>query len=244
MELMNANQVMAVMIAVTILVLMILAVKIRRGVRRFFNSAEVRLFRELVRSVQNGELQQEEPPKSLGGMNSIYLPQILRDFPEFNWEELRGKMERSVQELLEEKNVRSAGVVRIHKTVISRYQKYNGTASIFCETGAEYWVETENQRNGQTAACNVRPGAKERSGQNGAAQQVHKKQTVCEAELVYVYDSSLSGTAASLVCQNCGAPVEQLGVKQCRYCGSVLEVSGARLWKVQNVRERNVTAQG
>lgn len=55
-ELMNANQVMAVMIAVTMLVLMILAVKIRRGVRRFFNSAEVRLFRELVRSAQNGEL--------------------------------------------------------------------------------------------------------------------------------------------------------------------------------------------
>lgn len=53
---MNANQVMAVMIAVTMLVLMILAVKIRRGVRRFFNSAEVRLFRELVRSAQNGEL--------------------------------------------------------------------------------------------------------------------------------------------------------------------------------------------
>lgn len=48
-------------------------------------------------------------------------------------------MERSVKELLETKNVRSAGVVRIHKTVISRYQKYNGTASILCETAAEYW---------------------------------------------------------------------------------------------------------
>ena len=40
------------------------------------------------------------------------------------------------------------------------------------------------------------------------------KQTVCEAELIYVYDSSLSGTAASLVCPNCGAPVEELGVKK------------------------------
>ena len=165
--------------------------------------------------------------------------EILQDFPEFNWEELRTEVERSVKELLETKNVRSAGVVRIHKTVISRYQKYNGTASILCETAAEYWTKAENQENSQTTARNVRQSAKGQHGQNDAAQQTRKKQTVCEAELIYVYNSSLSGTAASLVCPNCGAPVEELGVKKCRYCGSVLEVSGARSWKVQNVRERN-----
>ena len=232
---MNDNQVMAVMIVVAMLLIVVIAVvKIRRRMRRFLNSAEVCLIRELVRSAQNGELQQEEQPKSLGGMTSIYLPQILRDFPEFNWEELRTEVERSVKELLETKNVRSAGVVRIHKTVISRYQKYNGTASILCETAAEYWTKAENQENSQTTARNVRQSAKGQHGQNDAAQQTRKKQTVCD-----VYNSSLSGTAASLVCPNCGAPVEELGVKKCRYCGSVLEVSGARSWKVQNVRERN-----
>ena len=136
---MNDNQVMAVMIVVAMLLIVVIAVvKIRRRMRRFLNSAEVCLIRELVRSAQNGELQQEEQPKSLGGMTSIYLPQILRDFPEFNWEELRTEVERSVKELLETKNVRSAGVVHSHKTVISRYLKYNGTASILCETAAEY----------------------------------------------------------------------------------------------------------
>ena len=44
---MNDNQVKAVMIAVAIVVALIAAVKIRRGLRRFFNSAEVRLVREL-----------------------------------------------------------------------------------------------------------------------------------------------------------------------------------------------------
>ena len=142
---MNDNRVMAVMIVVAMLLIVVIAVvKIRRRMRRFLNSAEVCLVRELVRSAQNGELQQEEQPKSLGGMTSIYLPQILRDFPEFNWEELRAEVEQSVKELLETKNVRSAGAVRIHKTVISRYQKYNGTASILCETAAEYWSQAEN----------------------------------------------------------------------------------------------------
>lgn len=186
---MNDNQVMAVMIVVAMLLIVVIAVvKIRRRMRRFLNSAEVCLVRELVRSAQNGELQQEEQPKSLGGMTSIYLPQILRDFPEFNWEELRAEVEQSVKELLETKNVRSAGVVRIHKTVISRYQKYNGTASILCETAAEYWTKAENQENSQTTARNVRQSAKGQHGQNDAAQQTRKKQTVCEAELIYVYN--------------------------------------------------------
>ena len=68
--------------------------------------------------------------------------------------------------------------------------------------------------------------------------QVHKKQTVCTAELLYVYDPGLSGATASVICPNCGAPVEKLGAKQCRYCGSVLHVSGIMAWTVQNVRER------
>ena len=236
---MNENSFKVVLIATAVLLMGLLVAQIWRRTRRFLNSAEVCLLRELVRSAQAGELQQEDQPKSLSGMTSIYLPQILRDFPEFNWEELRTEVERSVKELLETKNVRSAGVVRIHKTVISRYQKYNGTASILCETAAEYWTKAENQENSQTTARNVRQSAKGQHGQNDAAQQTRKKQTVCEAELIYVYNSSLSGTAASLVCPNCGAPVEELGVKKCRYCGSVLEVSGARSWKVQNVRERN-----
>ena len=59
--------------------------------------------------------------------------------------------------------------------------------------------------------------------------QAHKKQTVCVSELLYVYDPGLSGAAASVICPNCGAPVEKLGAKQCRYCGSALHVSGIGL---------------
>ena len=226
---MNENSFKVVLIATAVLLMGLLVAQIRRRTRRFLNSAEVCLLRELVRSAQAGELQQEDQPKSLSGMTSIYLPQILRDFPEFNWEELRAEVEQSVKELLETKNVRSAGAVRIHKTVISRYQKYNGTASILCETAAEYWPQAENGH-----VC----GGVYRKQEPQKMTQVYKKQTVCAAELLYVYDPGLSGAAASVICPNCGAPVEKLGAKQCRYCGSVLHVSGIMAWTVQNVRER------
>ena len=86
---MNENSFKVVLIATAVLLMGLLVAQIRRRTRRFLNSAEVCLLRELVRSAQAGELQQEDQPKSLSGMTSIYLPQILRDFPEFNWEEMR-----------------------------------------------------------------------------------------------------------------------------------------------------------
>ena len=219
---MNENSFKVVLIATAVLLMGLLVAQIRRRTRRFLNSAEVCLLRELVRSAQAGELQQEDQPKSLSGMTSIYLPQILRDFPEFNWE-------AKVQLFLEAQNVEAAGAVRIHRTVISRYQKYGGTASILCETAAEYWPQAENGH-----VC----GGVYRKQEPQKMTQVHKKQTVCAAELLYVYDPGLSGAAASVICPNCGAPVEKLGAKQCRYCGSVLHVSGIMAWTVQNVRER------
>ena len=226
---MNENSFKVVLIATAVLLMGLLVAQIRRRTRRFLNSAEVCLLRELVRSAQAGELQQEDQPKSLSGMTSIYLPQILQDFPEFNWEEQQTAVEAKVQLFLEVQNVDAAGAVRIHKTVISRYQKYGGTASILCETAAEYWPQAENGH-----VC----GGVYRKQEPQKMTQVYKKQTVCAAELLYVYDPGLSGTAASVICPNCGAPVEKLGAKQCRYCGSVLHVSGIMAWTVQNVRER------
>ena len=134
---MNKNSFKVVLIATAVLLMGLLVAQIRRRTRRFLNSAEVCLLREVVRSAQAGELQQEDQPKSLSGMTSIYLPQILLDFPEFNWEEQQAAVEAKVQLFLEAQNVETAGAIRIHRTVISRYQKYGGTASILCETAAE-----------------------------------------------------------------------------------------------------------
>ena len=234
---MSERYMMTVVVGLLLLLAVILLIRIRRSIRRFLNSAEIRFLREFLRNAQSAGEEQEEQPKSLGGMTSIYLPQILRDFPEFNWEELQAEVEREVKNFLEKENIQTAGAVRIHKTVINRYKRYNGSASIFCETAAEYWREAELAGK---AGKNEQKNFKSRTGETHQTdrQAPRKKQTVCETELAYIYDSGLAGAAASVVCPNCGAPVEQLGVKQCRYCGSALEISGMRAWKVQRVAQK------
>lgn len=234
---MNEKYIATIAVGILFLAAVVLLIQIRRSLRRFLNSAEIRFLREFLRSAQSAGEEQEEQPKSLGGMTSIYLPQILRDFPELNWEEMQSEVERAVKEFLEKENIQSAGKVRIHKTVINRYQRYGGSASIFCETAAEYWVEARPVGN---TGMNAQKITKGRLGEQHQTdrQAPRKKQTVCETELVYIYDSGKAGAAASVVCPNCGAPVEQLGVKHCRYCGSALEISGMRAWKVQRVTEK------
>ena len=85
---MSEKHVAVVVGGILLLLVVLLFIRIRRSICRFLNSAEIRFLREFLRSAQSAGEEQEEQPKSLGGMTSIYLPQILRDFPEWNWEEL------------------------------------------------------------------------------------------------------------------------------------------------------------
>ena len=113
--------------------------------------------------------------------------------------------------------------VHIHRTVISRYQKEKGLCRILCESAVEYEEMTEYEKTPEMQS------------------ELHSNliQTVYETELVYVYeDAKTAGAAVSLICPNCGAPIQKLGLKKCEYCGSVLEVQNKKVWRLLEMREK------
>ena len=113
--------------------------------------------------------------------------------------------------------------VHIHRTVISRYQKEKGLCRILCESAVEYEEMTEYEKTPEMQS------------------ELHSNliQTVYETELVYVYeDAKTAGVAVSLICPNCGAPIQKLGLKKCEYCGSVLEVQNKKAWRLLEMREK------
>ena len=68
-----------------------------------------------------------------------------------------------------------------------------------------------------------------------------KLQTVYEVELLYVQDADKMGVyseALGLNCPNCGAPVRNLGMKFCEYCGTGLIEVNTRVWKFNAVNEQ------
>ena len=207
--------------------------KIKRKIRQLASTPEVQVLRYVAKHLSEGDLTQPDAskPRSLAGMAAAAprrvrrargvpcLPQIAKDFPEFNWSEWKAQIETELRKKLEKEYQK----VHIHRTVISRYQKEKGLCRILCESAVEYEEMTEYEKMPEMQS------------------ELHSNliQTVYETELVYVYeDAKTAGAAVSLICPNCGAPIQKLGLKKCEYCGSVLEVQNKKAWRLLEMREK------
>lgn len=209
----------------------------------------VRQVADIISTVKNAQLDLlAEKPRSVSGMTSIYLPQIERDFPGFNYPVLRQKAENTLRELLlsldsgraaelddaspelrEQVRLRiednhAAGReehyrdIILHQTEIARYEKREGRCIITLQSAVGY-------RYYVLEGDRVTDGTRERD-----------TQTKYNLELHYVQDVSQLAesfsTAIGVTCPNCGAPVSALGDKKCAYCGSGIIPVEDRVWKI------------
>lgn len=195
-----------------------------------------------------------ETPKSVSGMTKICLPQIQRDFPGFNYTEMKANAENTIlsyfraisesdpscltissEELKEavklqiqdnrlQKKHKIYSGVTIHKTEISRYLKEKGLCKIILESALEYYYK-ETDEAGHVIDDN----------------HGRKIQTKYVSDLAYVQNIEEVGedkNHISLSCPNCGAPVSRLGAKYCEYCSTLLEEIQVRVWKILTVEEK------
>ena len=59
------------------------------------------------------------------------------------------------------------------------------------------------------------------------------REWIREERLMFAKESPIQ-----LTCENCGAPIQKLGLKKCEYCGSVLEVQNKKAWRLLEMREK------
>ncbi len=88
---------------------------------------------DIVKGFQNAERESQQTPKSLSGMDSIILPRIKKDFPEFNVDVAKQDVRRELKNHL--KNKQS---VKIHNVVIKDYKKHDFESVIVMQASAEY----------------------------------------------------------------------------------------------------------
>lgn len=122
-------------VAAVIIIVGIIGVA-RRFFKRAASSAEAQVVKELVNLVsENGMdfVSEPEHPRLISNMNRIYLPQIERDFPEFNWDEIKLILEKEIVEKFGDRTD-----FEIEETVISRYEKSGQKYRISCETAASF----------------------------------------------------------------------------------------------------------
>ncbi len=224
--------------------------KIRESIRKFSNV----LFGtdSLMEGMKTRETEVAITPKSVSGATNLYLPAIMRDFPEFHYDEMKTRAEnvllsylRSVDtlnssvltegtnELRQELDMKIQALknmgqqehfqnVMIHKTEIYQYRKNKGRVSVIFQTAVEYIHYLEDK-------------SRIIKGRNDL-----QEQTKYNIEVIYIQDQDfvedMKETGLGLHCPNCGAPVSSLGVKVCEYCDSPVIEFNMRTWSFSKVK--------
>lgn len=192
-----------------------------------------------------------ETPKSVSSMTRLMEPQIMRDFPEFSWEEFKAKAENTLTAALlaisannpdrmmgESEDIRrqvanivadnrAAGIsenysdIKIHQTEITNYTKAKGKCVITIQSAVGYQYY------------------RMQDGRCIAGHPTRKTQTKYNLELVYIQDAELTeyDNAVGTTCPNCGAPVKNLGAKFCEYCGSGITPINIKVWSLHKFYE-------
>ncbi len=204
----------------------------------------------LIEGIKKQEELAAERPKSVSGMTKLCLPRIIKDFPEFSYEEFLQKSENQLKEALaavenqdmaclknpspDLKNQirlwieddKRQGIrekfqnIRIHQSAISRYEKAAGCCTVVFQSAVEYRYARWKKEEKEP--------------------ELKKKQTRYDMEWVYVQDVEKlpeKMKAFGVNCPNCGAPLKNLGAKFCEYCGLAMETINIRAWSLHNIEE-------
>lgn len=188
--------------------------------------------------IKEARLQDEIRPKSLSSMDSIYLKQLMEDFPEINIDEFKSDSEKYILDYLfavenkdssklngKIKSVADSKIndldnkeikfenVKFHNRVLDKYNKANGFAIITIGCSFEY-IKKENGKD---------------------------KRIQDRARLQYIYVTQYDKVdytkkSFSINCPNCGSPYVDYKNKRCSYCGSLVQPLVKNVWVLNDIK--------
>lgn len=191
-------------------------------------------------------------PKSVSAMTNLCLPKIKREFPEFQYDEMKVRAENVLTSYLMAVSAGNAGLlkegsrelkdklemhismlkgrgeketfenIKLHRTEIADYKKRNGRCIITFQISLQY-KHTVRREGGEVIS--------------GSPDML--TQSRYNVELVYIQDRELvedeRDLSLGINCPNCGAPVSGLGNKVCEYCGTPIVELNIYAWTFHNV---------
>lgn len=229
-----------ILILITFIMILysVITIKLKRLSKKVFGTSDMN------KIIQMREFLDEETPKSLSSLDSLYLERIKSDFPQMNINELKALVEKNIVECLdaiEEKSIKGLKTtnekvrnyiltkikdlkdnhieyknIKFHKTVVSKYENNHDVATIYFGTAFEYSYQ-KNKDN------------------------FRKKQDRVITECIYVIDSDKVDNqlkSLGLNCPNCGAPIKSLKYKKCSYCGSGIVDLVTKSFTINNIENK------
>ena len=224
----------------------------RRGLKKM--AQEMYGTNNIIDALNQSQRTAADEHKSVNSMTKTYLPQIMRDFPEFSYEQFKIKAQQALlaalaaisndntslmQDASEEFKTKVKSFIEmniaheydedysdcvIHQTEINSYTKRAGICRIILQSSLEYYHTVRRKSDGKVI----------KGDPNRKAQEKYN------IELIYVQDKTKmeqighGNDSIGSHCPNCGAPVTVLGAKHCEYCGSALTQINVLVWSINN----------
>lgn len=240
------------LIGIILLTAIIIFFYIRRGLKKV--AREMYGTNNIIDAINQSQKTAQDEHKSVNSMTKTYLPQIMRDFPEFSYDQFKIKAEHAllsalaaisndntglIQDASEEFKTKVRSLIEmnqanewdedysncvIHQTEINSYTKRAGICRITLQSALEYFHTVRRKSDGKLI-----------KGKEGV-----KEQERYNVELIYIQDKTKmekighGNDSIGSHCPNCGAPVTVLGAKHCEYCGSALMQINVLVWSINN----------
>lgn len=225
-----------ILVLLIVLIFLYVRVKLKSFLLANFNTSSIS------EAFNKTDLESQSTPRSLSSMESIYLPKIKKDFPNLNINELKAQAESVILrtiEAIEERDKKALigydkinayingritdaeemnahyNSALVHRTVINRYEKNGGIATIYFQSSFEYVLKVGEEK-------------------------PKKVQSRMNTECIYIVDEktvSAKEKTLGLNCPNCGAPLKGVGQRVCKYCGTGTEDIVKRSWTINNIAE-------
>lgn len=211
----------------------------------------------LIKDPDSFKKETQEEPASLNGMDSVVLPLIQKDFPDFNVEEIRRKAERSLLSVFNA--LESQDVTMLSDEVSPAFYektraeiadlKSRGASVKYDDVKIHRTVISRYIREGSRRVIRMQTGLEYRyclkeGGRVVSGSEDYKTQAKYETEIAYVQDlAKIKGGAAEsneelfvLNCPNCGAPLPDPTSTYCSYCNAHLHPIYLNTWVFTDYR--------
>ena len=242
-------------LAITILVIFLY---IKYHLQRFSKEAfGTKDFAKAMKDIENST----ESARSVHGMTDIYLPLIKKDFPDFDYDVFKGRVEGVLKSYFAAITARDEGLLSpdcsqsMHNTVIGLINELEAKDYIHEHSEvtlhqleiARYIKKSPTVTIVFNAAVGMYDYVTDANGKVIIGKSDKKVQKLYDVALVYAQDpdkmsvSSMT-TAMGVNCPNCGAPITNLGQKYCDYCGTGIREINVRSWSFEYIQENKTTS--
>ena len=230
---MKVLTVVFIIFIVLILIFLVVILSIKERIQRFLRSFNIGSMQDMINTMS-----EDDTPKSLSGMDSLIMPELRRDFPNINIDEIKrqvesyiltylniletkhyieipyasDKVKKEIKNRIDSNKTEIFRNIKIHRTVINNYEKNNGFLTLKLQTSLQYINEMDKT-----------------------------VQDRYQTEIIYVTDSdkvSASEKQLGLNCPNCGSPIKNLGEKRCSYCNTGLVDLAKRVWYLNSIEKK------